>query len=319
MGTPFFFHLLVFIVFLLLPFSSFQAFSSLHSSCSPEPPSTELPLVFPSDVPLLEFPLNLEHLEADFFLHGALGVGLDEVAPELVMGGPPPIGARKANLDPLIGDIIQQFGYQEIGHLRAIKETVGWFPRPLLDLSSNHFARVMNDVFGFELSPPFDPYANSINFLLATYVIPYVGLTGYVGTNTNLKGRYSKRLVAGLLGVESGQDAVGRGLLYERKKQQVEPYNMTVEEFTYRISILRDRLGGCGVRDEGLTVPLQLGAEGRTRGNILSGDVHSLSYARTPAEILRIVYGTGSERVAGGFFPNGGNGEIARSYLQYRQ
>jgi len=29
---------------------------------------------------------------------------------------------------------------------------------------------------------PFDPYANDINFLLVSYLIPYVGLTGYVGT-----------------------------------------------------------------------------------------------------------------------------------------
>ncbi|XP_031498184.1 desiccation-related protein PCC13-62-like [Nymphaea colorata] len=316
MASSFFYHLLAFIPFLLLvSFSTSQA-SSLNLSCASEPPATEM-LVFPSDVPLLEFPLNLEHLEADFFLYGALGRGLDELAPELVMGGPPPVGARKANLDPLTRDIILQFGYQEIGHLRAIKETIRWFPRPLLDLSPSNFARVMDDAFGFQLSPPFDPYANSINFLLATYVIPYVGLTGYVGTNPNLKGHYSKRLVAGLLGVESGQDAVDRGLLYERKQQQVEPYNMTVEDFTDRISILRDRLGGCGVKDEGLTVPRELGAEGRIRGNILSGDMHSLSYARTPAEILRIVYGTGSERVPGGFFPKGGNGKIARSYLQH--
>ncbi|KAF3792874.1 Desiccation-related protein PCC13-62 [Nymphaea thermarum] len=304
MASSFFYHLLAFIPLLLLvSFSSSQA-SSLNLSCASEPPATET-LVFPSDVPLLEFPLNLEHLEADFFLYGALGRGLDELAPELVMGGPPPGGARKANLDPLIRDIILQFGYQEIGHLR-----------PLLDLSPNNFARTMDEAFGFQLSPPFDPYASSINFLLATYVIPYVGLTGYVGTNPNLKGHYSKRLVAGLLGVESGQDAVVRGLLYERKQRQVEPYNITVEDFTDRISILRDHLGGCGVKDEGLTVPLELGAEGRIRGNILSGDMHSLSYARTPAEILRIVYGTGSEREPGGFFPKGGNGEIARSYLQ---
>ena len=33
----------------------------------------------------------------------------------------------------------------------------------------------------------FDPYANSIIFLLASYLIPYVGLTGYVGANSLLQ------------------------------------------------------------------------------------------------------------------------------------
>lgn len=43
-----------------------------------------------SDVDLLEFPLNLEYLEAEFFLFGSLGHGLDKVAPNLTVGGPAP-------------------------------------------------------------------------------------------------------------------------------------------------------------------------------------------------------------------------------------
>lgn len=70
------------------------------------------------DRKLLEFPLNLEYLEAEFFLFGALGFGLDKVAPNLTMGGPSPNGAQKANLDPLTRDVILQFAWQEVGHLR---------------------------------------------------------------------------------------------------------------------------------------------------------------------------------------------------------
>ena len=71
-----------------------------------------------SDVDLLEFPLNLEYLEAEFFLFGSLGHGLDKVAPSLTVGGPAPIGAKKANLDPFIKDVVLQFAWQEVGHLR---------------------------------------------------------------------------------------------------------------------------------------------------------------------------------------------------------
>jgi hypothetical protein len=85
-------------------------------SCSHEP--TPTPPEKLSDVDLLEFPLNLEYLEAEFFLFGALGHGLDVVAPELADGGPPPIGAKLAKLSKLIKDIIFQFGLQEVGHLR---------------------------------------------------------------------------------------------------------------------------------------------------------------------------------------------------------
>lgn len=77
---------------------------------------------------------------------------------------------------------------------RAIKETVRGFPRPLLNLSRESFATVMNDAFGHPLQPSFDPYANDINYLLASYVIPYVGLTGYVGANPKLHSPIAKRV-----------------------------------------------------------------------------------------------------------------------------
>lgn len=78
---------------------------------------------------------------------------------------------------------------------RAIKSTVRGFPRPLLDLSKESFAKVMDSAFGRPLHPPFDPYANEINFLLASYVIPYVGLTGYVGANPHLQNAVSKKVL----------------------------------------------------------------------------------------------------------------------------
>ncbi|KAK6146247.1 hypothetical protein DH2020_020116 [Rehmannia glutinosa] len=291
-----------------------------------------------SDVDLLEFPLNLEYLEAEFFSWGALGRGLDSFAPNLTMGGPPPIGVTKAKLSPVIKDIIAQFALQEFGHLRftlnslysldnschspftrllAIQKTVPGFPRPLLNLSAASFATVMNNAFEKPLEPPFDPYANDINYLLASYVIPYVGLTGYVGANPKLQSPTSRRLVAGLLGVESGQDAVLRALLYERAFVKVYPYEITVAEFTNKISSLRNKLGKRGLKDEGLIVKPIQGAEGKIPGNVLVGDQYSLSFGRTPEEILRIVYGTGKEDKPGGFYPKGGDGKIAKSHLRH--
>ncbi|KAK1370702.1 Desiccation-related protein PCC13-62 [Heracleum sosnowskyi] len=155
--------------------------------------------------------------------------------------------------------------------------------------------------------------------MLASYVVPYVGLNGYKGSNRFLRGYISKDLLAGLYGVEAGQDAVIRHYLYERGEQIVHPYNITVTEFTNRISNLRNSLGMCGNKDEGVFVPPILGAEMRTCSNVLSADINSLAYGRTPEEILRIVYGTGNERVPGGFFPEGANGTIAMKYLKHHE
>nr|GEV11369.1 desiccation-related protein PCC13-62-like [Tanacetum cinerariifolium] len=272
-----------------------------------------------SDKDIFEFALNLEYLEAEFFLYGSLGKGLDHIQPNLTGGGPRTIGARIAKLTPFVRNIITQFGFQEVGHIRAIKSVVPGFARPLLNLSTQTFATAMNKAFGRPLFPPFNPYANDLNYLLASYIIPYIGLTGYVGANQKLQSASSKLLLAGLLGVESGQDAVIRTLLYQQATEKVIPYEITVAEFTNKISILRNNLGHSGIKDEGIIVPAFLGVEKKIPGNILTGNEYSLAYGQKPEEILRIVYGSGKVEVAGGFYPNGANGTIARKFLKSKK
>jgi hypothetical protein len=275
------------------------------------------------DKELAQVALNLEYLEAEYFLWGSVGYGLDKEAPYLADGGPPPIGAQKANLNPYYKDIFYQMGLQEVGHLRAIKRALDYrprcaFPRTLLDISKKNWAATMDkaflETFGKKLSPPFNPYEDSLKYLISTYTIPYVGLTGYVGANPLLKGYNSKRLVAGLLGVESGQDAVIRTEMYRQKDKVVPPYKYTVADFSNAISTLRNNLSHALV-DEGLVVPRYLGAEMKVTGNILAGDNDSLAYARTAAQVLETVYGTGDPSKPGGFFPKGAQGVIPASYL----
>ncbi len=123
------------------------------------------------------------------------------------------------------------------------------------------------------------------------------------------------QLVAGLLGVEAGQDAIIRAALYEYKDVLVPPYKFTVAQFTDSISNLRNSLSHAFV-DEGLEVPPSEGADGRVTGNILSANTYSLSYARTAKQVLETVYGTGNPSIPGGFFPKGGNGIIAKGFLK---
>ncbi|KAF9622835.1 hypothetical protein IFM89_034070 [Coptis chinensis] len=269
------------------------------------------------DVDLLQFALNMEYLEAEFFLFGALGYGLDIVAPDLVDSGYPPVGGEKANLQWFVRDLVVQLAYQQIGHLRAIRRLVGAFPRPLMDLSATHFARLMDTAMGIEMQPPFNPYLNDINFLLASYLFPYLSLTSYVGTNSLFNGIAIKRLLAGLVAVEAGQDAMIRTFLYERALQPLHPYTYNVAEITERLSAFRDQLGGLkSNKDEGVIVASRERSNGMsTLGNVINADKNSISFARAPWEILRILYGTGSASKPGGFFPIGANGTIAQYYL----
>ena len=74
---------------------------------------------------------------------------------------------------------------------------------------------------------------------------------------------------------------------------KVPPYGITVAEFTYYFSELRNKLGHTGFKDEGLVVPPVKGAEGKIIGNVLARDRNFTAFGRTPKEILRIVYGGG--------------------------
>lgn len=123
------------------------------------------------------------------------------------------------------------------------------------------------------------------------------------------------QLVASLLGIEAGQDAVIRTEMYKVKDMKVAPYNYTVADFSNAISTLRNDLSHAFV-DEGLVVPKYLGAEGNITGNILSGDKDSVSYPRTGEQVLETVYGTGDPSKPGGFYPKGAQGVIPASLLK---
>nr|XP_024397832.1 desiccation-related protein PCC13-62-like [Physcomitrium patens] len=137
----------------------------------------------------------VNYLEADLFLWGSYGYGLDVIAPELPERVLAPLGAQKANLDPYIKDLFMQFGLQEVRHVRKLKGAIGVkysFPRPLLNLDKYNFAMIMDRAIGRKLHPPLDPYSNSINYLLSAYVISYLGMTTYTGGSADVLGSTDK-------------------------------------------------------------------------------------------------------------------------------
>lgn len=109
-------HLITFFLVSVLIFQNHPC-NAFFFHCNPHLPVLGRP-IHPTDVELLQFALNLEYLETEWFLNGALGYGLDTIEPRLAGGGPAPLGARTAKLDNFTREIIAEFGYQEVGHLR---------------------------------------------------------------------------------------------------------------------------------------------------------------------------------------------------------
>lgn len=77
---------------------------------------------------------------------------------------------------------------------RAIKRAVKGFPRPLINLNKELFAQIVDQAFGQPLNPPFDPYANSLNYQLAAYITTVVGPNIYVGIIPKLQNTESKEV-----------------------------------------------------------------------------------------------------------------------------
>ncbi|KAK8654333.1 hypothetical protein V6N13_128302 [Hibiscus sabdariffa] len=264
--------------------------------------------VLASSLERIQFLLNLIIFRTEFFLRASTGRGIDDIAPGLVQG-PVPIGATVAALDNGTRRIIEELGLNGVGHIRAVSEFTLLktpIPRPLLNLSAEVFAAFANAaVFNTTLTPPYNAYGSTINFLIAaTFASSYLQQY-YAGIIPLIVGNDQQRLVAGMALSEVAGYGVLRTQLYSRVNSTVSPYTFTVGRFYNLGAELHNRLGGCGLKDEGLFVPLQLGAENRTTSNVVPADAYSLAYPRYEREILRIVFGNGNATRPGAIFPAG--------------
>ncbi|TYJ03187.1 hypothetical protein E1A91_A12G011300v1 [Gossypium mustelinum] len=266
-----------------------------------------------------EFLLNLLIFKIELFLRSSIGRGINDISPGLVQG-PIPIGAAVANLDNATRKIIEEFGLASIGHLRVIINTSllnAPIPMPLLDISPQTYNTFVTMILNGtkKSNPSYNPYANTNSFLFAAVFASSFLKQYYAGIMPSIIGKDERELLSGIALYEAGVFGALRAELNARVNLTVPPFNFTVGNLTNLSAQLANRLAGCGVKDEGLIVPLQLGAENRTSSNIVPGNANSLAYARSAREILRIVFTTGNATRSGGIFPRGLNGALYRRIL----
>lgn len=248
------------------------------------------------DVDVLNFALNLEYLEAEFYLQAAFGRSLNAAD---TGGGPAPIGGRKVTFaTPAIQAYAEEIALDEEAHVKFLRAALGSkaVARPQLDIGPA-FAAAANAAFATTLTPAFDPYANELFFLHGAFIFEDVGVTAYKGAARLITNKDFLEAAAGILGVEAYHAGEVRTLLYQQKDTMT-PYNVTVETIVQKISDLRASVGGG--KDQGLVVG--------GKANILPTDANSIAFSRSTAEVLKIVYLGGT--TSGGFFPAGLNGSI---------
>lgn len=272
----------------------------------------------PTDADILNFALNLEYLEAQFYAFAATGAGL---ANNMLTGTGTQgavIGGRKVNFtDPVVSQYAQEIAQDEIAHVNFLRAQLGSsaVAQPAIDVGGTDpngaFSKAAQAAGLVPAGTAFDPYANDENFLLGAYIFEDVGVTAYKGAAPLITSKVFLEAAAGILAVEAYHAGLIRTVLYGKGIATPAP---ALIEATEKISDARDSLDGPTDLDQGVRnrAPNSALIPGPA-SNIVPTDANALAYSRSAGQVLNIVYLNRMAVDRGGFFPAGVNGNIKTS------
>jgi hypothetical protein len=247
----------------------------------------------PSDANILNFALNLEYLEAEFYLNAVNGTGL----PSKDIGGVGNTGqVYGGGAVPFKTTAIQQYATSiandELAHVEFLRSALGGaaVARPTIDLV-NSFSTAALAAGLIQPGQTFNPFADEQSFLLGAYLFEDVGVTAYNGAAPLIRSKTYLAAAASILAVEAYHAANVRTVLFQ----------LGLAQQTVQISAARAALSGAN-DDQGV---IQNGVS-----NITPTNINALAFSRTTTQVLNIVY-LGGASGNYGFFPQGLNGAIA--------
>ncbi|MFB9992915.1 ferritin-like domain-containing protein [Deinococcus oregonensis] len=270
------------------------------------------------DATIFNFALNLEYLEAAFYLAavGRLGelttVGGDSTKVTL----PDSFKAAAFNgvgiptLSPEVRAYATETANDEKAHVAVIRRVLGAAAvnQPQIDLAKA-FLDAGNLASGGKITG-FDPFANELFFLHGAFIFEDVGVSAYKGAARLLvddKAGGNLENAAGILAVEAYHAGSIRTQLYARRNDPAAA-GLNVGQVVKAISDLRDKVDGSDDRDQGILtdgIP-------STSANIVLADADSIAFSRTPRQVANIVLlDTTGAAATGGFFPAGLTGDFS--------
>ncbi|MGV8972442.1 MAG: ferritin-like domain-containing protein [Rhodoglobus sp.] len=255
----------------------------------------------PSDSAILNFALNLEYLEAEFYARAVTGAGLDGSLLSGVGTRGKVTGGRKVDFQtPAVRQYAKEIAGDEIAHVTFLRAALGSaaVAEPAISLDAAFAAAAQ----AAGLGAGFDAFANENNFLLAAFIFEDVGVTAYKGAAPLITNKTFLEAAAGILAVEAYHAANIRTSLVAKGLQSP---NAKIFETVQAISNLRDSVDSPTDVDQGIGTAAAI--------NIVPTDANGLAYSRTPGDVLNIVYLTPTGARKGGFFPAGVNGTINTS------
>lgn len=246
----------------------------------------------PSDADILNFALNLEYLETEYYLRGIFGQTADQ-AFRTSLGGPVKGGRKVAFSSPVREGIFRNITGNEVAHVTFLRSVNGSqaIPRPAIDFEAG-FAGVAQAA-GL---PDFDPFANEMNYFLGSMLFEDVGITAYKDSAKRIRNPQILESAAGILASEAYHMGAVRAVIYKMGE--------AARSRSFAISELRDRLDG----PQDLDQPV---VQMRGMSNVVPANENGIAFGRTTDHVLNIVYGNPAKGVLqGGFFPEGVNGRI---------
>lgn len=293
----------------------------------PSPTPTPTPATGVTDNDVLNFALQLEYLEGNYYSYATTGQG---IAANLQTGtgtqgavitGSGAGAARQVTFtDQVLAQYAREIAADELAHVTFLRTSIGSLTvaQPAIDLSpAGAFTAAARAAGLVGSTATFDPYASDENFLLASFLFEDVGVTAYKSTTALLTSTL-REAAQGILAVEAYHAAMIRATLY---RKGIETPSLGLIEAAQKISDARDLLDGTVTEnltlgyapddDQGITPTTN--AAGETVSNIVPLNSNGLAYSRTSDRVLNILYLNRAAVTSGGFFPAGVNGAIKTS------
>jgi hypothetical protein len=258
----------------------------------------------PSDADILNFALNLEYLEAQFYQYAAFGTGLQ--ASQMTGTGTPGTlkpGRAVSFTDPVVRQYAKEIAKDEAEHVAFLRSALGSaaVAMPSIDIGTDPngaFSTAARAAGLVGAGQSFDAYASDENFLLAAFIFEDVGVTAYKGASPLISNKTYLEAAAGILAAEAYHAGLIRSTLYA--KGVATPSLRTSAD---AISNARDSLDNAQDDDQGISPNGDV-------ANIAPLDSNGIAFSRTPGDVLNIVYLSSDAVGSGGFVPAGVNGTL---------
>ncbi len=289
-----------------------------------------------TDTDILNFALNLEYIEAQFYTLATGGVTIDAEGVGVGAGTAATNGGSvvtksggPANCKvPWKIAAVQAYAtetaQEERNHVTFLRNALGSaaVAQPNLDLYNSFNALAS----AAQIGTTFDPFANDLNFLIGAFIFEDVGVTAYSGAAPLITTPANLQAAAGILAVEAYHAGLIRTSIFAADPTGA-PNGL--QSLTQAIALTRSTLDGTTVAGSATVTVDDIGVGFQTApdveptkttngaSSIVDAQVGSTNfsrtYSRTTTQVLQIVTGVtkapaAGTKYAGVFFPNGLNG-----------